>query len=718
MVPTDLQERYTEFSADLALEAALTGESLSEAFLRRYADIAAENGDCPDLQLSAIRSQGGAAYQVDGYAWEAERGTLYLAIGDYREGTVLESLNSAQLERLTGRVRRYVELLLTTSFQESFAKNSAEFECGSTIAAQPALLKRIQILLFSGARLATRKPPELAGEIAGRPVVSNILDFDRFVTIEESRGAPEPLTIDLTALAGTPLPCLPASQDAGQHESFLAAMPATLLASIYGLYGPRLLEQNVRTFLQARTKVNRGIITTIRETPGMFFAYNNGITATASGVRTVRLPDGGLAIESIHDLQIVNGGQTTASILYARDNARASLDEVYVQMKLTVVRPEVVSDVVPRISRFANTQNRISEADFFSSHPFHLAMEQLSRRLSAPPRAGAATGSRWFYERARGQYRDARGRGTAAERRRFEIEFPKTQLIEKTDLAKYELTFGAKPHTVCLGAQKCFLVFAERISRQWESSPLEFNETWFKAAVARTLVFRWTDQMIGASDWYREDRGYKAQTVAYAISWLMHDLRRKGRAGLDLELIWRLQGVPEELRAALTTIAPQIAPLLRAAPESMRNVSEFCKLQACWSAVSRAELSYPELPESLVLDVEAAREVSRDAVTLQKLDLDIELDRLLLAMIPRIPDLQAFARSKGLLSPKSDEIVRKVATGQLPSRPSDRSATRQLLQRAVAEGYVLPDHDADEGTAPGDPRRITLSGRTIRQVRT
>ena len=82
----------------------------------------------------------------------------------------------------------------------------------------------------------------------------------------------------------------------------------SVLAKVFAAFGNRLLEQNVRTYLQAKTGVNKGILRTIAEEPGMFFAYNNGVTATASSVQTRRLPSGALAISHIKDFQVVNGG--------------------------------------------------------------------------------------------------------------------------------------------------------------------------------------------------------------------------------------------------------------------------------------------------------------------------------------------------------------------------------------------------------------------------
>lgn len=709
MVDDALELEYQEFTSELRAQVEASEESFRSVFFETYAELAAENGDCPDLAPCEVQQDGRGGYRVDGYAFDQERGIYFVAICDPREASELETLNAAQLDSLNTRARRFVEQVLQPGFEAMYADGSPEDIAGGAIARQPALLKRIQILVFSGARLSTRKPPELSGEIDGRPVVSNVLDFARFSAIARSRGSVEPIEIDLSALAGGPVPCLPASTGAGGYQSYLIALPGEVLAAFYGLYGPRLLEQNVRTFLQARTKVNKGIIGTLRETPEMFFAYNNGLTATATAVRTERLPDGMLGIAGIEDLQIVNGGQTTASILHARDQG-ANLENVFVQMKLSVVQPQLVEEVVPRISRFANTQNRISEADFFSGHPFHVTMEQISRRVAPPPRAGALTGQKWFYERARGQYRDARARGTSSERRRFEAEFPKAQLIEKTDLAKYELTFAARPHTVCLGAQKCFLAFAEHIAKDWEASPLSFNDGWFRNAAARALIFRWTDRMIGGSAWYRSDRGHKSQTVAYTIAWLQHHLRKLGKAGLNLQLVWNQQEIPEELRTVIEALAPQIAAKLREAPEHVRNIGEFAKQQACWAMIARTEFVIPDLPETILLDREDQKEAARDEVAVRRIDVDIELDRLMVALAGRTDEVATFARKHGLLSPKSDAALRRMGRAQFALPPSERNALRHLFDRMIDEGFQMPAVDQPAAPETARERRIQLTG--------
>ena len=324
--------------------------------------------------------------------------------------------------------------------------------------------------------------------------------------------------------------------------------------------------------------------------PEMFFAYNNGITATASSVELDVIPNGTAAIRSIRNLQIVNGGQTTASILYARDQVKVLLDRVFVQMKLSVVKPELVEEIVPRISKYANTQNKVSEADFFASHPFHIAMEKISRRLSAPPKLGSLSPSKWFYERARGQYRDQLAYGTATARRKFELEFPKDQVVDKTAFAKFRMTFDCKPHIVSRAAQKCFLAFADLTDKAWQASDSSFNDDYFKRSMAQAMIFRQTDRMVGTADWYQSDRGYKSQIVTYTIAWLVNRLARAENAEINLLQIWNRQEVPEALCEILGKLTPQVAITLKDAPPQVRNIGEYCKLQLCWAKVWKVSL--------------------------------------------------------------------------------------------------------------------------------
>lgn len=693
MSEPSLEDAFEKFWEDVLFEAESSAEPQAAAFFRLYSALAAENGDCIDLNYTPARSDGRGGYQVDGFALDRDRGELFLAISDFRFGRELQTLNAGQIDALFSRIRRFCELAISPSFIQALEETSPTFQAAWSIHDGRSQIKRIRAITFSNARLSTRRKLEMGGEVLGVPLVCNVLDFARYASILSAKGRSEPIAIDVTSVNGTPLPCLPAHSIDGGHTSYLVAVPGSFLAEIYGLYGAKLLEQNVRTFLQARTKVNSGIIKTLESAPEMFFAYNNGLTATAAGVTTVRLPEGGLGISSIDNLQIVNGGQTTASILYASDrqrkDRRVDLSHVFVQMKLSVVNPERLEEVVPLISRYANTQNRISEADFFSSHPIHLVLERLSRTQSAPAKAGYLSASKWFYERARGQYRDRLGYGIPAQRKRFELEFPRDQLIDKTDLAKFEVTFECRPHIVSRGAQKCFLDYAEKAGKAWSVSEARFDERWFRIVVAEAIVFRGVDKLIGRADWYQQDRGYKAQIVTYSIAWLVHNLRERGMA-LDLEMIWRRQELPAEIASAIMQIAPQVAVSIKDAPPSMKNIGEFCKQQICWAKLAASHFRFKDTLAGLLIDHEGAERLRGAGIAQRSTGDDTVYEQVLVAMLADTQPYLSFARSHRLLTPKSQAAIERLTCGDTRLLPSEHNALKYMVQRMVKAGFELP----------------------------
>lgn len=686
----ELEEEYASFMEELLLDAEASGDLQHDAFFNLFAKVAADNGDTIDLEHTPARREGGRSpYQIDGFALDVDRGVLHVAICDFRPEPELQTLNAAQIDAAMKRLRNFIEQAVDPSFVNELEDTSAAFHAAYPIYRQPGAIKRIRAVLFSNARLSVRRAPQVAEQIIGKPAVYNVLDFNRYAEIMRSRSQPEPIEVDIVQVAGEPVPCLEASGDSSDYRSYLMALPGNVLADIYALYGARLLEQNVRTFLQAKTKVNKGIIQTLRDAPEMFFAYNNGLTATASDVTLVRRQDGQLAVSAIRNLQIVNGGQTTASILYAKDQAKASLDLVHVQMKLSVVRPEHIDTIVPKISRYANTQNRISEADFFSSHPFHLAMEKISRRLAPPPKPGALAGTKWFYERARGQYRDAFAYLSPAERRRKELEFPREQAIDKTDLAKFEVTFEPRPDIVSKGAQKCFMHFAEQIAGHWKRAQTDLNDAWYRQACAKALLFRWTDRMINTSAWYKADRGYKSQTVAYTLAWLVHRARSMGKVGLNLQLVWNGQDVPDELAGVIIELAPMIAATIRDAPSTHSNVSEYCKTEECWTRISGTAFDVEDLPDALLLDKEQAREEREDAADIHRIDLDIGFDELLVKLAPQADLISATASKRGLLSPKSASGLRRLSRYDFNMPQAERRALKNLFERLASQGVPV-----------------------------
>lgn len=684
-----IDESYSEFLEDIRRDAHSMGQPLQECFFERYAALAAANGDCCDLTYTPVKKDGTTGYQIDGYALNTEQGDLYLAIADFRDEDALQTLNQQQIDSHFGRSERFYKQALKPEFINALEETSPVFEAAYPVFAKNMNIKRVRVIIFSNARIVSRKKSVESKEINGKKFIYNIMDFSRYDDIISSMGETEPIEINLAEEFNSTLPCLRAHTGSGDYKSYLIVMPGELLSRIYELYGARLLEQNVRTFLQAKTKVNQGIITTLEKSPEMFFAYNNGLTATASGVEVSSESAGSTSIRAIRNLQIVNGGQTTASILYAKDNRSVDLANVFVQMKLTVLPEERVEEVVPRISKFANSQNKISDADFFSTHPFHIEMEKVSRRLSAPQKEGAFTSTKWFYERARGQYRNQLAKGKSSDRKKFEVEFPKDQIIEKTDLAKYVLTFERLPHQVSKGAQKCFMEFADRIGKEWENRPDSFNEGYFRNAVAMAIIFRWTDQMIAKSDWYREDRGYKAQIVTYSIALLVHILDRADGKRISLLQIWNRQAPGDALMKILEKIAVLVAARIKDAPPSVKNIGEYCKQQACWNAVSGLDVGVPAMLLNELVDKDDLRLQKRDDVAIKKIDKGIEFDEMLLKLNPFVPAIREFAQSVNTLSPAADAALTKVTKGSISLTFAEKNALVVILKNMNDAGHEL-----------------------------
>lgn len=616
----DFNDSYKSFKNEIMLEAEQAGELKARAFFNLYFQAALENGDIGDIEYCPVRSSGAKQFQIDGYSYNNEQGELSLVICDHHDGEELETINASHIEILFKKVERLYGKSKNVNFIDSLEETSPTFEIAYIIHSKIKQIKRVRITIFSDAVIRARKQMQLMKDEFGIRFTFNIIDFQRFSDIESSKGDADPIEIDFEEMNGCGLPCLPAFSGSEEYQSYLIVLPGNLLADIYGLFGPRLLEQNVRTFLQAKTKVNKGIITTIEKDPSKFFAFNNGLTATAASVELL----GDNQIKSIKNLQIVNGGQTTASILYAKDRRGANLDDVYVQMKLSVVKPELIDEIVPKISKYANTQNRITEADFFSSHPFHLEMEKMSRRLSAPPTEDSLISTKWFYERARGQYKDKQAYLSSSARKKFLTQHPRNQMIVKTDLAKYEMSFKCRPDEVSKGALRCFMIYADDIDKNWSDNGTNFGDSFFKSAMIRAMIFRWTDKMIAASEWYKLDRAFKSQTVTYTIALFSH-LLKKETLELDYNKLWSKQSIPLDLQKVLVKIAPKVAKVIKDAPSNMRNVPEFCKRQACWAKVKlELEISIKyEITDWLVSQEDAKEENLKD-IKLKKMDVGIE----------------------------------------------------------------------------------------------
>lgn len=453
---SELDGYFQELMADVRYDADVSGIMMVEAFFERIKVRVTEAGELETVDRAFYESgEGGKRLRIDGYGGDprASEGILGLIVCDFKDTDAPQTIGKSDLPPLFNPLVRYLKKAQVADFRDILNEISPGFQVSNLVIATWSQITKVKLIVLSNREYVGKVDAMPAGEIDGVPVTYNVWDLARLEKWDSTGQAAEDRTIDFAGEFGGALPALKASRVSEKLESYLLVIPGPQLAAIYDKWGARLLEANVRSFLQTRAATNKGIARTIRDTPDLFFSYNNGISATADAIEASKGPDG-LQISAITNLQIVNGGQTTGSVHAALKSSKDNLGDVFVQMKLTVVPREMSDDIVPKISEYANTQNKVNAADFFSNHPFHVRMQDFSRRIIAPKADGNRHETKWFYERARGQYLDERTKRTEAQRRKFELENPKGQLFSKTDLAKFEMSAIGQPYVVATGPQK------------------------------------------------------------------------------------------------------------------------------------------------------------------------------------------------------------------------------------------------------------------------
>lgn len=611
-----IEEYFEDFTQDMHARAGSEANFTRTIFLEHMCSMLEAEGVISgyDLTEHKITARGQA---VDAWSYDHELSCLTLIIRDFRDGNKLESLTNTDLGSAFKRLRNFFDAALKLNFSASLEESDPVASLAWMIQETKAEIEKINLILVSNAQLSTRVA-ELPADKAGNIFTSyEVWDFSRIYRSETSGKSREDIEIDFTEVNGG-VPCLPAYTGENTLKSYLLVMPGQTLSNLYHDYGERLLEQNVRTFLQFRGKINKGIRNTIVNAPSMFFSYNNGLSATAEAVET-NLDDTRLL--KVKNLQIVNGGQTTASIFTANKKEKADLSKVYVQIKLSVIDPELVEEIVPKISEYSNTQNKVNAADFFSNHPFHLRIEEFSRRLWAPSREGGIQQTHWFYERARGQYANQQANLTTSAKKKFLAQNPRSQMFTKTDLAKFILSFEEAPHEVSLGAQKAFSGTPKtrglvgRVSKAWDKHDgREFNEIWFKQAIAKAIFFKELDRLVFRMPWYT---GYKANIVTYTLAKFACMVRESG-LHIDYLSVWDLQKLPDSILNQLGYVAETVNEMLNHPPNGITsNVSEWAKKELCWDKIQKEPIALNPDVKIILLDHEQTKEIEKEGSRIQ-----------------------------------------------------------------------------------------------------
>lgn len=688
-----------EFRADLLAAAAARAEahetSLREGFTSEILERLRDAGEIPDTEACAEThtGQNRRRLEIDAFAFDDADESLHLFVA-MRDGDTEASSPIALTEardqgfnRLLGVFEQARDGWIVASIEESrpLWALARRIQTG----AKPAAV-RLHVITDRpvSERLREIKSDRSREDV---PVTFQIWDVTRLKRIHEARSVRDDLFVDLSGLLGGGLTALPAAVGVGDYDAYLTVVAGEALADIYLDHGSRLLEGNVRTFLGRRGNINRGIAATLSSEPARFFAYNNGIAATASKVQKADGPGGTIVLTGISDMQIVNGAQTTASLAALRRDGKLPEGTVFVLMKLSVVAPAIAEELIPRISRFANSQNSVRASDFFANHAFHQRMEEISRRILAPAVGGTLTQTHWYYERARGQHLNDQAGMTQAKKDQFLRRNPRSQVITKTDLAKVESCFDLLPDVACRGAEKAFVAFAERVTEDWkdERRRSAYSDDWYRAAVARTILFRATERLVSKAPWY--EGGYRAQIVAYAVARLSALATERSDCGrLNHLKVWAAQATEGILERQLLAIAEAMMGVLRSPPLAGQNISEWAKQQACRKRA--LETAVPVVPglDAFLLEKEEVRSADRDERDRQRVGDGLQaVAEVMAAGAAFWISLRTFARAKRLTQSEDDGALTVACT--MPRRvPMDWQAARLLtLKRRCEEaGFV------------------------------
>jgi len=682
---------YKDFRQEILGRADANEDFIESEFVEYVSEFLVDSGEVESFDYCQYKAERGN--RVDGYNLVEEDGVLNLFISDFRNSEKLTSLTKTEINAAFKRLENFFSKSLISDFYPQLEETSQGYGLAHQICTRKNSFSKARLFLLSDGLLSTRVHSLEPAQYLGYEISYSIWDISRLHRLVTSMHGKEDIVIDLIESFGETLPCLPAHINTNTYQSYLMVMPGEMLAMLYDKYGARLLEQNVRCFLQFRGNVNKGIRNTIHNDPEMFFAYNNGITATAEEIDFDQ-SNGMKKIRKLRNLQIVNGGQTTASIFSAKKKESVNLDKIFVQVKLSIVDPERSVEVVPKISEYANSQNKVNAADFFANHPYHIRMEEFSRRLWARPKEGELRQTKWFYERARGQYLDAQAHLTPASRKKFKGEYPKAQMFTKTDLAKFQNAWEDCPHIVSRGAQKNFAAFASEIGKHWEKDEKQFNELYFKHLAAKAIVFRTLEKLIMKQAWY--GGGYRANIVVYSIAWLAQKVSGM-KLAVDFSKIWDEQQISEAFYRELETVSYQIHQIIIDTPENVSNVTEWCKKGGCRLKVKEFEMDLDGDFIGELKRIDDLKEDKKDAKKVQKIDDGIACQKKVLSLGAEKWKVAAgFGLENKLLNQKDMGILATAAS--MPEKiPSEKQCTYlvKLLKRLEIEGLKLKGSSSD-----------------------
>lgn len=577
----ELGKFYEDLNQEIINKAAIdeTEDFRENIFTQIYIDHLCEAAEIEDGNVCYHEGRG---VKVNGYSIAEDESYIALFVSIYKNSPQVFSVPPSEATSMLNRAKQFY-LKSMRNYQTDIEEAYGAFDLARSIFEYRGKITEVKIILLTNGTI--RSTILDTEEVDGVTFIPTIWDLERIYRVSTSGTAREKIEFDLAELTGKTLDAIrievpeeirtQKSGDvvsSGGYTSYFTVFPGDVLYKIYERYDARLLEKNVRAFLQARGGVNKGIRATILDTPEMFLAYNNGISATAEQISISNEHGNTCTITGLSDFQIVNGGQTTASIFNACIKDKTPLEKIFVQAKITVLADQSQMErVVPQISACANTQNKVQLADFSANDEFHQAIESLSRTVWAPAKTGGEQQTKWFYERARGQYADTRSREKSV--KYFDSVYPKEQYFDKLELARYENVWEQLPHVTSKGGQASFRDFTIRLKKRGKFIP---DQTYYQELIAKAIIYRRVRQIVKAQKF----QGFWANIADYTTAYISY----KSAQRIDLQKIWRAQATTESFDRMAKTVANAVYNYLTETCAGV-NTTQWCKKEQCWSDI-------------------------------------------------------------------------------------------------------------------------------------
>ena len=531
---------------------------------------------------------GNANLRLSGYAVSDDADQLDLFVSLYDGVDEIAPIGDVDTKSAAEQCLRFLARCAEGRLASTMDQSHDAYPLAVTIQESYPNLDQIRVYVLTD-RVAKAKNFK-AREINGKTVKLEVMDIERLYR-HWSAGKPrDELVVNFEEVSGSALPCVYVPGEGTGYDYALTVIPAEALRFVYEKYGPRLLEANVRSFLSVTGKVNKGIRDTLKDAPERFMAYNNGIVVVADEAGLAKT-DAGPGIVWLKGMQIVNGGQTTASIYFTKKrNPEVDLHRVRVPAKILVLRSRdtaMEEGLISDISRYANSQNSVKLSDLSANKPYHVRLENLALTTYCPDGVG-----RWFYERAAGSYNVTlvRDGTTPARLRQLREAIPPNRRITKTDLAKYLNSWLQKPDSVSLGAQKNFERFmSDLVDREGQTVEQQLDVPTYKQIIAKAILFKRTQALVRPMF-----PAFQANVTSYLVALVANRLGDR----LDLEKVWLRQDISVELKAQLQRWAVEVNDVIHKSAGG-RMISEWAKKSDCWQTVREADYTAPdqEVPE-------------------------------------------------------------------------------------------------------------------------